>query len=557
MNRSTDRAIGYVRVSTTDQIDGYSLETQSATITSWAKRHGLTLVDIIRSEGESGKDLDRSSYRALQQRLQTEDITRVIVVKLDRLSRNLRDVADILETWDDQGVSLVAIDDGLHGTAGSNRLIAHMLAWIAEDERKRIRGRIMPGKRARVESGLPPSRTPFGYRIVDNTLRIHPERGPLVRELFALAAQENIGPQVLATRMALRHPAHRSALNRGRIQGILANPIYTGTLSTRIGSQAIIRHNNHEALVDETTFLSVQSQRKQRAEARAQGGNDGQARSLLGGIMRCGVCGAGMTVVTAKGLPHYGCLSRFRTGGRCALPLIPADGVEQATLVRLVLHLDQLGHRLHEVWQSGAKRAGESWTAVHTHARHTLEQHDALVGQLVDQLAIGELSQAAFAERSETLTQRQRHAREQLTTIDVWSWLARLFGQDDNGAWQRAAADDGSIRLFLPLSVLTAQANQRDLRGMLRSAAVQISVDANEDLSTEWVDDPAAYTALAHAQGQAFRKGLVIDQRAVLRRQGYTLAERTDDGSERWDHPERPNSVVLPPPLVRTAISRE
>lgn len=550
MTASPGSAIGYVRVSTADQVEGSSLSHQEGVIRDWCERRGITLVDIVQSAGESGKDLDRPGFRAVQARIAAGGISHVVVAKVDRLSRNLVDVASLLEDWDDLGVSLTAVDDGINGTAGTNRLIAHILAWIAEDERKRIRNRIVPGKRARAEAGLPASRTPFGYRIKDRRMVIDPEDGPIVRAIFAVAAQEEVGPQTLAKRLQQRYPDRRWDLGRGRIQGILSNPIYTGTLTTQVDGGVVIRHENHEALVDETTYLSIQDQRRQRARALRAGGNDTQARSLLGGIMHCGACGAGMTITEAGGQPAYACLSRYRSGRRCAMPLVNCGDADQAVLVRLIVHLDDLGQHLHETWVAGAARAGDDWTAAQVRARQTLEQHDQLVGEAIEQLATGLIDADAFAVRTQEINDRREQARQSIDSIDVWSWLAKLFGQDEDGQWKSAVEQDGSLRLFMPLSVLVGHIGRRSLRVVLRAAAQRLNLFPDGQLDVTWSRDVSDYEAITKRQGAVLRHGLLLDQRAVLRRQGYKRTERLPDGHERWERSGAPNPIWLPPAHV-------
>src|SRR4051812_24650729 len=97
---SKPRAIGYVRVSTDKQADfGVSLEAQAAKVRAMAEVQDSTLLEVISDAGASAKNLQRPGLERLLALVDGRAVDVVIVAKLDRLTRSVRDLADLLERF--------------------------------------------------------------------------------------------------------------------------------------------------------------------------------------------------------------------------------------------------------------------------------------------------------------------------------------------------------------------------------------------------------------------------------------------------------------------------
>src|SRR4051812_43050358 len=93
-------AIGYVRVSTDRQADhGVSLEAQSARINAMATVQGAELMEVVVDGGESAKDMDRPGLQRILALVEARKVEAVIVAKLDRLTRSVKDLCDLLELF--------------------------------------------------------------------------------------------------------------------------------------------------------------------------------------------------------------------------------------------------------------------------------------------------------------------------------------------------------------------------------------------------------------------------------------------------------------------------
>ena len=133
------RVIGYVRVSTDKQADrGVSLEAQTEKIRAMAVVQGAEVVDIIVDAGESAKSLDRPGMDRLQAVLNSGTIDAVIIAKLDRLTRSVKDLADLLERFHRRGVALVSVAESLDTGSAAGRLVLNIMTAVSQWEREAI-----------------------------------------------------------------------------------------------------------------------------------------------------------------------------------------------------------------------------------------------------------------------------------------------------------------------------------------------------------------------------------------------------------------------------------
>lgn len=153
------RVLAYARVSTQEQAEhGYGLEAQETAIRETCQRRGFELVELVRDEGESGKTLERPGLRRMLERLAAGEAEGLVVAKLDRLSRSVVDFGLLLEWCAEAEVTLVALDLGVDTSTPGGRLVANVLASVAEWERDTIAGRTRDGLAAVRAQGKPTGR---------------------------------------------------------------------------------------------------------------------------------------------------------------------------------------------------------------------------------------------------------------------------------------------------------------------------------------------------------------------------------------------------------------
>ena len=131
--------IGYARVSTDEQArSGLGLEAQRRAIRAAVNREGWHLAGLVVDEGQSAKSLDRPGLLEAVERVARGEAQALVVAKLDRLTRSLVGLADLLEWGERVGVGIVALDLSLDTSTSSGRLLARVMASVGEWEREQI-----------------------------------------------------------------------------------------------------------------------------------------------------------------------------------------------------------------------------------------------------------------------------------------------------------------------------------------------------------------------------------------------------------------------------------
>src|SRR5262245_42382468 len=112
--RASRLVLGYVRVSTEKQAgQGVSLDAQAERIRALATVHGLSLADVVVDAGESAASLNRPALARLLALVDAGQVSTVIIAKLDRLTRSVRDLADLLERFERHDVALMSVSESL------------------------------------------------------------------------------------------------------------------------------------------------------------------------------------------------------------------------------------------------------------------------------------------------------------------------------------------------------------------------------------------------------------------------------------------------------------
>ncbi|MEE8153801.1 MAG: recombinase family protein [Phycisphaerales bacterium] len=165
MNES--KAIGYTRVSTRDQADsGASLASQRTKIEAYAVLHDLELVEVIEDAGYSAKSLDRPGMTKLLSLVRGRKITTVVVAKLDRITRSVRDLGELIDVFQRSGVEFASVADHIDTSTASGRLVLNVMGSVSQWEREAIGERTSEALAVMRSNGRRISRhAPYGYRL--------------------------------------------------------------------------------------------------------------------------------------------------------------------------------------------------------------------------------------------------------------------------------------------------------------------------------------------------------------------------------------------------------
>lgn len=186
------RVIGYTRVSTEDQSsNGVSLDAQREKLTAYCALYGLELVEVIEDAGASGKSLNRPGMIRALEMLRRGQVDGLVVAKLDRLTRNVGDFADLIEHYFSEraGRSLFSVADQVDTRTAGGRLVLNILISVAGWEREAISERTATALRHKKSRSEVYGPTPLGYaRTSDDRLVEIADELATVRRVHELRA---------------------------------------------------------------------------------------------------------------------------------------------------------------------------------------------------------------------------------------------------------------------------------------------------------------------------------------------------------------------------------
>jgi DNA invertase Pin-like site-specific DNA recombinase len=204
------QTIGYVRVSTDRQAEqGVSLEAQEAKIRAMATVQSAELLDVIVDGGESAKSLNRPGLQRLLELINAGKVDAVIVAKLDRLTRSVKDLCGLLELFEKRKVALISVAESLDTGSAAGRLVITIMAAVSQWEREAIGERTRDALRHKRGKGERVGNIEFGYRLAADGVHVEPDPA----EQASLAAIRSLrlgGHSLRAVAGALNNSGHRT-----------------------------------------------------------------------------------------------------------------------------------------------------------------------------------------------------------------------------------------------------------------------------------------------------------------------------------------------------------
>jgi DNA invertase Pin-like site-specific DNA recombinase len=170
-------AIGYCRVSTDKQSEkGVSLEAQTEKIRAMAVVHGLELIEVV-EDGESAKSLHRPGMQRVLEMVRRREVEAVIIAKLDRLTRSVKDLCELLELFEHRGVALISVAESLDTGSAAGRLVINIMAAVSQWEREAIGERTRDALQHKRGQGERVGNIAFGYRLAPDGKHVEPDTG--------------------------------------------------------------------------------------------------------------------------------------------------------------------------------------------------------------------------------------------------------------------------------------------------------------------------------------------------------------------------------------------
>ena len=221
--------LGYVRISTSGQMENTSIAVQKRTIQQYVKSRGWNLVEIF-EDVSSGSNTSRPGFEEMTNRLETNGFAAVVVTKLDRFSRSILDSATFIKGLLAKDKALISISENVDTGSIQGRMFFNLLMVIAENEREVINARMQGGRDELLREKKLPSSYIYGYtRDSSGDLAVVANEAEIVKEMFNLYLElESLG----AVSRALTEKGYRTRQNknftRQTIHNLLRQPVYCG-----------------------------------------------------------------------------------------------------------------------------------------------------------------------------------------------------------------------------------------------------------------------------------------------------------------------------------------
>ena len=339
--QSDKQAVIYLRVSTEEQVDNYSLETQEEICKKEVERRGLGIAQVFREEGRSAKSIQgRPALIELLEycRKHKRQIEAVIVYRLDRISRQTADYLAIRKRLAECEIKLVSATEPT-GNSPTEKFVETMLAGFAQMDNDVRSERSKNGLRARVMTGLTNGYVPLGYVSRDGYPTKDPGAFDKLQagwELMATGTKSLRQMAVILNGQGLRGgKAPRTYLLRPQnLSRIFRNRFYMGKVVSQKYGQEV--QGQHPPMVTEELFYRVQAVLDGRNTNLAPTPikrNRDNPNFPLRRIVKCAKCGTSFTGGSSKGKRQY--YGYYFCRNRCSGSNTAAPVLEQATLDEL------------------------------------------------------------------------------------------------------------------------------------------------------------------------------------------------------------------------------
>ncbi|HFF6618485.1 TPA: recombinase family protein [Listeria monocytogenes] len=331
------KAAIYIRVSTQEQIENYSIQAQTEKLTALCRSKDWDVYDIFIDGGYSGSNMNRPALNEMLSKL--HEIDAVVVYRLDRLSRSQRDTITLIEEYFlKNNVEFVSLSETLDTSSPFGRAMIGILSVFAQLERETIRDRMVMGKIKRIEAGLPlttaKGRT-FGYDVIDTKLYINEEEAKQLQLIYDIFEEEQ---SITFLQKRLKKLGFK-VRTYNRYNNWLTNDLYCGYVSYK---DKVHVKGIHEPIISEEQFYRVQEIFSRMGK---NPNMNKESASLLNNLVVCSKCGLGFvhrrkdTVSRGKKYHYryYSCKTYKHTHEleKCGNKIWRADKLEELIIDRV------------------------------------------------------------------------------------------------------------------------------------------------------------------------------------------------------------------------------
>lgn len=348
----------YLRVSTEDQAkEGYSLEVQREYLEAFALREGFEIFKVYSDDGISGYSIRRPALQELLKDAKDKKFDLALVYKIDRFSRNLKDLLNLVDELLSCGVGFKSATEPFDSTTSAGKLMFQQLGSFAEFERNRLAERVFPGmiKGAQKGNWQGARYAPFGYSYSKEKklLEVNEVEANIVKLIYVMYLADKSTQEIAKY---LDKKGYKSRTGKKFytkfIGDILKNQIYIGKIVwnkhyydknqktkkhykylKNNPSEIITARGKHQPIINEEDFVEVQNklaEKKKNWRSRMK-----NAEYLLSGLLVCEKCNhkySGISAVsnhrTNEKKRWYRCSGPYSSHVKCTNRSVKAEDIE-------------------------------------------------------------------------------------------------------------------------------------------------------------------------------------------------------------------------------------
>lgn len=408
-----------------DRVDSISVESQA----EFCKREVTDAdIKIYTDKGYSGKNTDRPAFQEMMADIKAGKIRRVIVYRLDRISRSVLDFANVIEVFQEHNVDFVSTMEKFDTGTPIGKAMLMIVMIFAQLERETIQQRVIDAYKSRSKRGFyMGGKVPYGFRLVETVIdgirtKMYepvPEETEVIRQMFSMYAepQTSLGDIVRYLNECQVKKRDGKPFSRSRIRDVIVNPVYVRSdyrvyeffkaQETNIANipEDFIGRNGaylysgnegkrktvslqghtlvlapHEGLIDSDTWIKCRSKCLKNSRV----AKPVKAKTTwLAGKIKCAHCGYALSAKvyhckTKEDNRYFICNHKYSTGG-CDFGSLNADLVEDIVF-------EEIQNKLSE-FQTLTKQKQESIDLQTIKIKKRIEEIDSEIDALLDKIA--------------------------------------------------------------------------------------------------------------------------------------------------------------------------